>query len=93
MIKERNMAPKNALDEVIVAMERLGDVFAQEIEDQRGKGRDEAQLSRLTKGADAMRDAAGLYLTWSHHYISELNHPEEEGTECFDPDGGADSHG
>ncbi len=81
------MTPRNALDEVILAMERLGGVFEQEIAKHREKGRDEAELTRLAKGADAMRDAAGIYLAWSHHYIGKLNHPEDEGDECFDPDG------
>jgi hypothetical protein len=85
------MTPQNALNEVILAMERLGNVFEQEIANHRGQGRDEAELTRLAKGADAMRDAAGLYLTWSHHYIGELEHPEGEGNECFDPDG-EDAH-
>ena len=79
---------QEALDEVVLGMERLGQVFSEEIETHRLGGRSEEDLKRLGKGADAMRDAAGLYLAWARHYINELNAGDSEDESLFDPDEG-----
>jgi len=79
---------QGALDEVVFAMERLGQAFLKEIDGHRQAGRSEEDLKRLGKGADAMRDAAGIYLTWAHHYVNELNAGDSEDEKLFDPDEG-----
>ena len=82
------MDVRGALEEVVVAMERLGQAFSKEIDAHRKGGRSEEDLKRLSRGADAMRDAAGLYLTWANHYISELNAADSADESLFDPDEG-----
>jgi len=79
---------QGALDEVVVTMGRLGQAFSKEIEAHRQAGRSEDDLKRLSKGADAMRDAASIYLTWAHHYINELNAGDSADETLFNPDEG-----
>jgi len=79
---------QKALGEVVLAMEHLGQTFSQEIENRRQEGCSEEDLKRLRKGADAMRDAAGIYLTWAHHYINALNAGDSADERNFDADEG-----
>lgn len=71
------MTVQQSLEEVVLAMERLGQVFGAQITQARENGRSEEDLARLLKGADAMRDSAGLYLAWARHYISELGQTDD----------------
>jgi len=87
------MKIQGALEEVVLAMERLGQAFLKEIASCRQAGRSEEDLKRLSQGAEAMRDAAGIYLTWAHHYINELNAGDSSEEKLFDPDEGSSSPG
>lgn len=64
---------EQALANVIQAMQRLNQQFEDKIEEMRKQGRDEAELQQLVKGALAMKDASGIYLSWANHYIERLN--------------------
>jgi hypothetical protein len=67
---------KQALEEVKMAMVRLNGQFDDRVKAFRLMGKDEKELSELTKGAMAMKDAAGIYLAWASHYIERLEKTE-----------------
>jgi hypothetical protein len=67
---------KQALEEVKMAMVRLNGQFEDRVQAFRLMGKDEKELSELTKGAMAMKDAAGIYLAWASHYIERLEKTE-----------------
>lgn len=67
---------KESLDDVLQAMTRLNGNFEDKIKEFRLQGHDESDLLELTKGAQAMKDSAGLYITWSRHYIERLEKAE-----------------
>lgn len=77
------MNSRESLKEVIKAMENLNDLYEEKIEELRRQGKDEEELQKLVKGAMAMKDASGIYLSWSNHFIERLNQlegmePDEE---------------
>ncbi len=72
------MAIETSLNGVMQAMDQLRNLFLEEIDKQKQEGRDEADLQRLGRGAEAMRDAGNIYLTWARHYISALSSPDTE---------------
>ncbi len=63
---------EQSLAAVIGAMQHLNQQFEDKIEELRQKGKDEGELQVLVKGAMAMKDASGIYLSWANHYISRL---------------------
>lgn len=63
---------KQSLANVIGAMELLNRHFEDQIEALRQKGKDEEELQKLVKGAMAMKDASGIYLSWANHFIERL---------------------
>ncbi len=63
---------KESLGDVMQAMVRLNDHFEDSVKVCRSQGRDQKELSELTTGAMAMKDAAGIYLAWASHYIDRL---------------------
>lgn len=67
---------EQSLMNVIDAMQRLNQQFEDKIEELRQKGKDEAELQMLVKGAMAMKDASGIYLSWANHYIARLQQTE-----------------
>lgn len=67
---------KQALEEVKMAMVRLSGQFEDRVQVFRLMGKDEKELSELTRGAMAMKDAAGIYLAWASHYIERLEKTE-----------------
>ncbi len=67
---------KESLNDVLKAMTRLDGHFEDQIKLFRSQGREEKELSELVKGAMAMRDAGGIYLSWSSHYIERLEKTE-----------------
>ncbi|MGB3942883.1 MAG: hypothetical protein WBK96_15465 [Candidatus Manganitrophaceae bacterium] len=67
---------EGSLKKLIQVMESLSQDFENKIEDLRQKGQDEEELQQLVKGAMAMKDAAGIYLSWANHYIAKLNQAE-----------------
>ncbi len=67
---------KESLEDVLKAMTRLNGHFEDKIKEFRLQGRDGDELSELIKGAMAMKDAAGIYLAWSSHYIERLEKTE-----------------
>jgi hypothetical protein len=64
---------KASLDEVMRSMEKLSYAFEDKIDDLRQKGTDQKELLELSKGANAMKDAAGIYISWARHYIERLD--------------------
>ncbi|MEK7286611.1 MAG: hypothetical protein AAB035_04860 [Nitrospirota bacterium] len=68
---------KKTQQEVREAMIRFSGQFEDQIKILRLMGRDETELLALTKGAMAMKDAAGIYLAWSSHYVEQINKSEE----------------
>jgi ABC-type Fe3+-hydroxamate transport system substrate-binding protein len=72
---------QQSLAGVIDAMQRLNQQFEDKIEELRQKGKDEVELQILVKGAMAMKDASGIYLSWANHYIARLQQ-----TEGMEPD-------
>jgi hypothetical protein len=72
---------KDSLVEVIKAMENLNNRYEAKIEALRQQGKEEEELQKLVKGAMAMKDASGIYLSWSHHFIERLGQ-----IEGLDPD-------
>ena len=74
---------KQSLVEVSKAMENLNNRYEAKIEELRQDGKDEEELQKLVKGAMAMKDASGIYLSWSNHFIERLGQieglePDEE---------------
>lgn len=63
---------KQSLAGVIAAMELLNQHFEDQIETLRQQGKDEEELQKLVKGAMAMKDASGIYLSWANHFIERL---------------------
>lgn len=63
---------KESLANVIGAMELLNKNFEDQIETLRQNGKDEEELQKLVKGAMAMKDASGIYLSWANHFIERL---------------------
>ena len=64
------------LKEFPVALERRAAEIAQ-------AGKDPELASKLTKGADAMRDSGNIYLSWARHYTS-LSEGQSDATEDDD---------
>ena len=64
--------------EVLKAMETLNHHFKVAIDTLEAKGTDEDEVQSLVKGALAMKDAGGLYLTWTRHFIDRLGEIEGE---------------
>ncbi len=71
-----NKVIKESLEEVLKAMARLNTHFENKIKEFQTQGRDEKDLAELIKGAMAMKDAGGIYLAWSSHYIDRLEKTE-----------------
>lgn len=67
---------RKSMEEVIHAMESISNAFEGKIEQLRQNGKDEEALQKLVKGAMAMKDAAGIYLSWAQHYIAQLEKTE-----------------
>lgn len=67
---------KQALANVIGAMQLLNQQFEDKIEALRQEGKDEEELQKLVKGAMAMKDASGIYLSWANHFIERLTKTE-----------------
>ncbi|MEK7703156.1 MAG: hypothetical protein AAB317_04260 [Nitrospirota bacterium] len=81
---------KKALKEVMEAMVRLNGQFEDRVKILRLMQTDEKELADLTKGAMAMKDAAGIYLAWAGHYIERLDKSEgiDLSEECEGVEGG-----
>ncbi len=73
---------KELLESVIGSMEALNRYFDEKIEALREKGIDEKEIQGLIKGSYAMKDASNIYLSWSSHYLQQIekgmNSLEEE---------------
>lgn len=74
---------RQTLVNVIKAMESLNNQYEAKIEELRKMGKEEEELQKLVKGAMAMKDASGIYLSWSNHFIERLGQieglePDEE---------------
>lgn len=67
-----------SVSEVLKAMEALNHHFKAAIDTLEAKGTDEEDVQSLVKGALAMKDAGGLYLTWTRHFIDRLGEIEGE---------------
>jgi RNA binding exosome subunit len=67
---------RESLEDVTLAMTRLNGHFEDKIKEFRAQVRDEKEIAELIKGAMAMKDAAGIYLAWSGHYIERLEKTE-----------------
>jgi hypothetical protein len=65
-----------SLGKVQLAMGDLHRQFEERINLLRQQGKDEKALLELVKGEMAMKDAAGIYLSWAAHYIERLAQSE-----------------
>ena len=75
---------EQSIHEASQAMERLLLSFERHIEGLEPSEANAEELQRLTKGIPAIRDSAGIYLTWARHYANLLG--EEEGEARVDLD-------
>jgi len=64
--------------EVSEAMERLILAFEKRIESLEPSEANAEELQRLTKGIHAVRDSAGIYLSWAKHYAKVVGEGESE---------------
>ncbi len=78
---------KASLEEILAGMKKIDAQFGEKITELQQKGADEKEVAHLRKGAMAMKDAGGIYLAWSNHYIEQLN--KAEGLSQEDDEGGA----
>jgi hypothetical protein len=69
---------KQSIREVSEAMERLILSFERRIEDLGTSKANAEELQRLTKGIHAVRDSAGIYLSWAKHYAKLVDEGEGE---------------
>jgi len=60
-----------SLNDVVRSMERFHRAFEDQLKIQ--PPREETDRIELTKGAMAMKDAAGIYLAWANHYMKRLD--------------------
>jgi hypothetical protein len=67
-----------SIREVSEAMERLILSFEKRIESLEPSGANAEELQRLTKGMHAVRDSAGIYLSWAKHYAKLVGEREGE---------------
>jgi hypothetical protein len=75
------MELKQAFDSALDAMDTLGHAFSEHLDGLRQTGASEETMRNLDKGAMAMKSAAGIYLSWAQHYLSECDKASG-----FDPD-------
>jgi hypothetical protein len=67
-----------SIREVSEAMERLILSFERRIEGLKPSEANAEELQRLTKGIHAVRDSAGIYLSWAKHYAKLVGEYERE---------------
>ena len=60
-----------SFNDVVRSMERFHRAFEDQIKTL-SPGGGETDVIELTKGAMAMKDAAGIYLAWANHYMQRL---------------------
>ena len=82
---------EQSIHEASQAMERFMFSLERHIEGLDSSAANSEELQRLTKGIDAIRDSAGIYLTWARHYAKLLG--EEEGEARLDLDSYLDEGG
>jgi hypothetical protein len=67
-----------SIHEVSKAMERLILAFERRIESLEPSEANAEELQRLMKGIHAVRDSAGIYLSWAKHYAKLVGEYERE---------------
>lgn len=72
---------ERSIYETSQAMERLILSFERRIESLEPSGANAEELQRLTKGIHAVRDSAGIYLSWAKHYAKLVGEGEGETVE------------
>ena len=82
---------EQSIHEASQAIERLLFSLERHIEGLDPSAANAEEHQRLTKGVDAIRDSAGIYLTWARHYAKLLG--EEEGEARLDLDSYLDEGG
>ena len=70
-----------SIREVSEAMERLILSFEKHIESLEPSEANAEELQRLTKGIHAIRDSAGIYLSWAKQYAKLVGEREGESLE------------
>lgn len=68
----------HTLAEVTQAMSRFTQALDRWVADMKKDGTDQAQVTRFTLGAQAMKDSSNIYLAWAHHIANGM--PEEDET-------------
>ncbi len=68
---------RELLEKVKLAMEQLHGQFEEKINAFRLQGKDPEEMRELIRGELAMKDAAGMYLAWTLHYIERLGQSEK----------------
>ncbi len=82
---------RQSIHEVSEAMGRLILSFEMRIESLEPSEANAEELQRLTKGIHAIRDSAGIYLSWAKHYakiVGEGGSEALEDLESFLDEGG-----
>jgi len=70
-----------SIREVSEAMEKLILVLERHIESLETSEANTEKLQHLTKGIHAIRDSAGIYLSWAKHYAKLVSEGEAESLE------------
>ncbi len=88
---------ERSIYETSQAMERLILSFERRIESLEPSEANAEELQRLTKGIHAIRDSAGIYLSWAKQYAKLVGEGEERETvedlESFLDEGGGITEG
>lgn len=81
-----------SIREALHAMEELVLTFEKHLGDREAAGASAEELDRLTKGLHAIRDSAGIYMSWARHFAKVLGEADEgydrEMEEFLDEGGG-----
>jgi hypothetical protein len=77
---------QRSIQEASRAMERLILSFQNHIEKLESSGGNPEEIQRLTVGMHAVRDSAGIYMSWAQHFAAALGEGEEEARRARDRD-------
>lgn len=66
---------EQALDKVLKSLQELTGIYDRKVDELRIKGLEQNKLMPLLSGSEAMKDSAGIFLTWAKHYSDKLAHP------------------
>ncbi len=77
---------QKSLTDVHRAMQEMAHTFEAKIMELQNSGGDPEAIEQLVAGAQAMKDSAAIYLTWTAHYLQKLEEFENGVDETPSPD-------